>query len=48
MTSHEARERAVLLLNRLVGAMALARAVSNVQPELSDEILRTCRAHPLG
>jgi hypothetical protein len=26
----------------------LARAVSHVQPELSDEILRTCRAHPLG
>jgi TetR/AcrR family transcriptional regulator, transcriptional repressor for nem operon len=48
ITSQEARERAVLLLSRLVGAMALARAVSHVQPELSDEILRTCRAHPLG
>ncbi|GAA0895170.1 TetR/AcrR family transcriptional regulator [Streptomyces asiaticus] len=48
ITSQEARERAVLLLSRLVGAMALARAVSRVQPELSDEILRTCRAHPLG
>lgn len=48
ITSQEARERAVLLLSRLVGAMALARAVSHVQPELSDEILRTCRDHPLG
>lgn len=44
----EARERAVLLLSRLVGAMTLARAVSRVQPALSDEILRTCRAHPFG
>ncbi|THA77463.1 TetR/AcrR family transcriptional regulator [Streptomyces sp. A0642] len=48
ITSQEARERAVLLLSRLVGAMVLARAVSHVQPELSDEILRTCRARPLG
>ncbi|MEU2733736.1 TetR family transcriptional regulator [Streptomyces griseoviridis] len=47
ITSQEARDRAVLLLSRLVGAMVLARAVSDVQPELSDEILRTCRAHAL-
>ncbi|MFS8200116.1 TetR/AcrR family transcriptional regulator [Streptomyces sp. CWNU-52B] len=47
IASQEARDRAVLLLSRLVGAMALARAVSEVQPELSDEILRTCRAHAL-
>ncbi|MGW4240846.1 TetR/AcrR family transcriptional regulator [Streptomyces sp. NPDC004749] len=47
ITSQEARERAVLLLSRLVGAMALARAVSHVQPELSDDILRTCRVHAL-
>ncbi|MEU0913936.1 TetR/AcrR family transcriptional regulator [Streptomyces althioticus] len=43
----EARERAVLLLSRMVGAMVLARAVRHVEPELSDEILRTCRAHAL-
>ena len=48
ITAQEARERAVLLLSQLVGAMALARAVRTVQPELSDEILRTCRAHALG
>ncbi|MER6118049.1 TetR/AcrR family transcriptional regulator [Streptomyces sp. NPDC001743] len=48
ITSQEARERAVLLLSRLVGAMVLARAVSHVQPELSDEILRTCRVRPLA
>ncbi|MFI2230435.1 TetR/AcrR family transcriptional regulator [Nocardia testacea] len=47
ITSQEARERAVLLLSRLVGAMTLARAVSRAQPELSDEILRTCRTHAL-
>ncbi|MEK8174496.1 TetR family transcriptional regulator [Streptomyces sp. M19] len=43
----QARDRAVLLLSRLVGAMVLARAVRHVQPELSDEILRTCRTHAL-
>jgi TetR/AcrR family transcriptional repressor of nem operon len=43
----EARERAVLLLSQLVGAMTLARAVRHTQPELSDEILRTCRTHAL-
>jgi TetR/AcrR family transcriptional repressor of nem operon len=47
ITPQEARERAVLLFSRLVGAMVLARAVSHVQPDLSDEILRTCRARPL-
>ncbi|MFJ3820074.1 TetR/AcrR family transcriptional regulator [Streptomyces nodosus] len=47
ITSEEARNRAVLLLSRLVGAMTLARAVRQVQPELSDEILRTCHAHAL-
>jgi TetR/AcrR family transcriptional repressor of nem operon len=47
ITSQEARDRAVLLLSRLVGAMTLARAVHQVRPELSDEILRTCRAHAL-
>ncbi|MBZ6133858.1 MULTISPECIES: TetR/AcrR family transcriptional regulator [Streptomyces] len=47
ITPQEARDRAVLLLSRLVGAMALARAVRDVQPELSDEILRTCHAHAL-
>jgi len=45
LTPQEARERAVLLLSRLVGAMTLARAVRHTEPELSDEILRTCRAH---
>ncbi len=43
----EARERAVLLLSRMVGAMVLARAVRHVEPGLSDEILRTSRAHAL-
>ncbi|MFJ3441241.1 TetR/AcrR family transcriptional regulator [Streptomyces sp. NPDC086081] len=43
----QARERAVLLLSTLVGAMVLARAVRHVQPDLSEEILRTCRAHAL-
>lgn len=47
ITSQEARERAILLLSRLVGAMALARAVHHVQPELSDEILQTCSTHAL-
>jgi TetR/AcrR family transcriptional repressor of nem operon len=47
ITPQQARDRAVLLLSRLVGAMVLARAVRRVQPELSDEILRTCRAHAL-
>ncbi|MFF5342707.1 TetR/AcrR family transcriptional regulator [Streptomyces althioticus] len=47
VTQEEARERAVLLLSRMVGAMVLARAVRHVEPELSDEILRTCRAHAL-
>ena len=47
ITAQEARERAVVLLSRLVGALALARAVRHVQPGLSDEILRTCRAHAL-
>lgn len=45
--SPEAREQAVLLLSQMVGAMVLARAVRDVAPELSDEILRTCRAHAL-
>ncbi|MFE0357247.1 TetR/AcrR family transcriptional regulator [Streptomyces nigra] len=43
----EACDQAVLLLSRLVGAMVLARAVRDVEPGLSDEILRTCRAHAL-
>ncbi|GGQ31131.1 MULTISPECIES: TetR/AcrR family transcriptional regulator [unclassified Streptomyces] len=47
ITPEEARERAVLLLSRMVGAMVLARAVRHVGPELSDEILRTCRTHAL-
>ncbi|MET9335214.1 hypothetical protein ABZX78_29090 [Streptomyces cellulosae] len=47
VTPEEARERAVLLLSRMVGAMAPARAVRHVEPELSDEILRTCLAHAL-
>ncbi|TNM33564.1 TetR/AcrR family transcriptional regulator [Streptomyces sedi] len=47
ISPEEARDRAMLLLSRLVGAMALARAVRDVQPELSGEILRTCRAHAL-
>lgn len=47
ITPEEARERAVLLLSRMIGAMVLARAVRHVGPELSDEILRTCRTHAL-
>ncbi|MDX3359095.1 MULTISPECIES: TetR/AcrR family transcriptional regulator [Streptomyces] len=47
LTPQEARERAVLLLSQLVGAMTLARAVRHTRPELSEEILRTCRAHAL-
>ncbi|CAM5652207.1 MULTISPECIES: TetR/AcrR family transcriptional regulator [Streptomyces] len=43
----EARAEAVLLLSRMVGAMVLARAVRHVEPDLSDEILRTCRAQAL-
>ncbi|MGA5094979.1 hypothetical protein ACPCAL_29265, partial [Streptomyces cellulosae] len=45
--AEEARERAVLLLSRTVGAMVLARAVRRVEPELSDKILRICKAHAL-
>ncbi len=37
----------MLLLSRMVGAMVLARAVRRVEPELSDKILRTCKAHAL-
>jgi TetR/AcrR family transcriptional repressor of nem operon len=43
----EARHRAIRLFSELVGATMIARAVHNVQPELSDEILRTGRDHAL-
>ncbi|MDQ1040111.1 TetR/AcrR family transcriptional repressor of nem operon [Streptomyces sp. V3I8] len=43
----EARHKAVRLLSEMVGAMVLARAVRHVEPELSDEILRTGRDHAL-
>ncbi|MBQ0854774.1 TetR/AcrR family transcriptional regulator [Streptomyces sp. BH-SS-21] len=43
----EARHRAMRLLSEMVGAMMLARAVRHVEPELSDEILRTGRGHAL-
>jgi TetR/AcrR family transcriptional repressor of nem operon len=43
----EARHRAVRLLSEMVGALMLARAVRHVEPELSDEILRTGRGHAL-
>jgi TetR/AcrR family transcriptional repressor of nem operon len=39
----EARARAILLLAALVGGLALARATSHAQPELSDELLATLR-----
>jgi TetR/AcrR family transcriptional regulator, transcriptional repressor for nem operon len=38
-----ARERAILLLAELVGAIILARAVAQANPSLSEEILRTSR-----
>ncbi|MGY1499470.1 TetR/AcrR family transcriptional regulator [Streptomyces sp. QTS52] len=41
----EARHRAVRLLSEMVGALMLARAVRDVEPELSDEILQTGRSH---
>lgn len=44
----EARHRAVRLLSEMVGALMLARAVRHVEPELSDEILRTGRSHAQG
>ncbi|MCW8102548.1 TetR/AcrR family transcriptional regulator [Streptomyces tauricus] len=44
----EARRRAMRLLSEMVGALMLARAVRHVEPELSDEILRTGRGHALG
>ncbi|MEV7341931.1 TetR/AcrR family transcriptional regulator [Streptomyces sp. NPDC093544] len=43
----EARHRAIRLLSELVGAITLARAVHQVQPGLSDEILQTGRDHAL-
>ncbi len=43
----EARRRAMRLLSEMVGALTLARAVRHVEPELSDEILRTGRGHAL-
>jgi TetR/AcrR family transcriptional repressor of nem operon len=43
----EARHKAIRLLSEMVGAMMLARAVRHVEPELSDEILRTGRDHAL-
>ncbi|MFE1800713.1 MULTISPECIES: TetR/AcrR family transcriptional regulator [unclassified Streptomyces] len=43
----EARRRAMRLLSEMVGAMMLARAIRHVEPELSEEILRTGRGHAL-
>jgi TetR/AcrR family transcriptional regulator, transcriptional repressor for nem operon len=43
----EARSQAIRLLSELVGAMMIARAVRDVQPQLSEEILRTGRDHAL-
>lgn len=43
----EARRKAMRLLGEMVGALVLARAVRRVEPELSDEILRTARSHAL-
>ncbi|MFE2134316.1 TetR/AcrR family transcriptional regulator [Streptomyces sp. NPDC059466] len=43
----EARHRAIRLFSEMVGALMLARAVRNVEPELSDEILQTGRDHAL-
>jgi TetR/AcrR family transcriptional repressor of nem operon len=43
----EARSQAVRLLSELVGAMIIARAVREVEPELSEEFLRTGREHAL-
>lgn len=43
----EARHRAIRLLSEMVGALMLARAVSHVEPELSDEILQTGRSRAL-
>ncbi|WP_106188499.1 TetR/AcrR family transcriptional regulator [Umezawaea tangerina] len=39
----EARHKAMRLLSEMVGALVLARAVRQVEPELSDEILRAGR-----
>ncbi|MFG2323506.1 TetR/AcrR family transcriptional regulator [Streptomyces sp. NPDC048568] len=43
----EARRKAMRLLSEMVGAMMLARAVRHVEPDLSDEILRTGRGNLL-
>jgi hypothetical protein len=43
----EARSQAIRLLSELIGAMTIARAVRDVQPGLSDEILQTGRIHAL-
>lgn len=37
------RERALRLVSEMVGALVLARAVADAQPELSEEILRASR-----
>jgi TetR/AcrR family transcriptional repressor of nem operon len=43
----EARYRAIRLLSEMVGALVLARAVRQVEPGLSEEILQTGRSHAL-
>ncbi|MEU9154621.1 TetR/AcrR family transcriptional regulator [Streptomyces sp. NPDC048417] len=47
LAPEKARQRAIRLLSELVGAVVISRAVRNVEPELSDEILQAGRSHGL-
>jgi TetR/AcrR family transcriptional repressor of nem operon len=43
ITPGEAREQAVALFSQMVGALLLSRAVADVAPDLSDEVLAANR-----
>ena len=47
LSAEDARRRAVRLLSEMVGALMLARAVRDAEPELSTEILEVGRRHVL-
>ncbi|GAA2330327.1 TetR/AcrR family transcriptional regulator [Streptomyces violaceusniger] len=47
LSEQDARARAIRLLSELIGSMMLARAVREVRPQLSDEILGSVRAQAL-
>jgi TetR/AcrR family transcriptional regulator, transcriptional repressor for nem operon len=40
-----ARAKAIALFTEMIGSILLSRAVANIAPELSDEILESARKH---